>query len=98
MKTNLFYHGTNQKLEIGDYLLPPIQTNNLRECWRTKHNDVVFITTSLSSAKKYAKKSAQQDTQNTFVYLVKPIPYSSLINIQHNEYICDKAIIVDLIS
>lgn len=54
----VLYHATSRSLELslGDWILPPCETRNLRETQRKKNLDVVFATTTLHSAIKYAKK------------------------------------------
>lgn len=54
----MLYHCTSKSngLNPGDWILPPAFTKNLREHWRRKDLDVVFLTDSLHSAKRYAKK------------------------------------------
>ena len=59
-----FYHGTSSVLEIGKELLPPMYTGNLREDWRKNNQDVVYMTTSLDSAKRYAKKHVLAMVEN----------------------------------
>lgn len=56
MKT--FYHASSKDfhLRVGDEILPPSETGNLREDFRKKNLGVVFVTTSLHSAKSYSKK------------------------------------------
>ena len=55
MKT--FYHGTSTALNLGHVLLPANETNVLREDFRKKLRNVVFITTSKVSAERYVKKA-----------------------------------------
>ena len=82
----IFYHGTTTAFNLmkGDILLPAIITGNLREDWRKKHIDKVFFTNSLLSAEKFAKKAANK-------YGGEP-PY---YHINTNEFIADRAIIID---
>lgn len=51
-----FYHGTSDALDIS-CILPAAETGFLREDWRKKLTDKVFLTDSLYSAQKYAKKA-----------------------------------------
>lgn len=88
----IFYHGTSDVFNIKKVILPPIQTNNLREDWRKNHLDKVFFTTSLLSAKMYAKKACKKYGGNPIIYLVKPI--GQYFNRIDCEYIADKAIIM----
>ena len=85
----VFYHGTTDNFHVGKVLLPPIMTGNLREDWRKNNGDVVFFTTSLASAKQYAKKAVKKYGGNPVVYQVKPIgSYYQRVN---QEYIAEKA-------
>lgn len=87
-----FYHGTSSVLEIGKELLPPIYTGNLREDWRKNNQDVVYMTTSLDSAKRYAKKACTRYGGEPVIYQVKPIGWSHCrVN---QEYIAEKAKII----
>ena len=76
MKT--FYHGTSTALNLGHVLLPANETNVLREDFRKKLRNVVFITTSKVSAERYAKKAVQRFGGEPVVYTVKP-DFASLI-------------------
>ena len=77
----------------GDTLLPAIITGNLREDWRKKHIDKIFFTNSLLSAEKFAKKAANKYGGEPIVFIVKPkLPY---YHINTNEFIADRAIIID---
>lgn len=51
-----YYHVTSRvfNLKPGDYLLPAIESRNLRE-QRSNNLDVVFLTYSLASVRKYVK-------------------------------------------
>ena len=87
-----FYHGTSDSLKINKILLPPIITNCKREHWRNKYEDKVFFTTSLSTARKFAKKACDRYGGNPIIYIVRPIgQYFNTIN---GEYISDKAAII----
>ena len=94
MKT--FYHGTSDNLKIGNILLPPCNTGNLREEWRKKLTNKVFFTTSLMSARMYAKKAAARYGGNPIVYEVKPI--GDIWNPNTNEYVADRAKIIKIID
>jgi hypothetical protein len=84
-----FYHGTTSVLEIGKTLLPPLYTGNLREDWRKNNQDVVYMTTSLDSAKRYAKKACARYGGEPVIYQVNPIGwYHCRVN---QEYIAEKA-------
>lgn len=92
MRNKIFYHGTSSVFSIKKYLLPPLHTSNLREDWRRKNKDVVFFTTSLLSASKFAKKACEKYGGEPVIYEVKPIgQYFNTIN---GEYISEKALIL----
>lgn len=73
-------------------ILPPIQTDILREDWRKKYLDKVFFTTSLLSAENYAKKACKKYGGAPVIYMVKPI--GQYFNRIKCEYIADKAVII----
>ena len=92
----VFYHGTTTHfgLKAGDKLLPAIETGNLREEWRKKLCDKVFLTTSPLSAYKFAKKAAEKYSGDAVVFIVKPI--GGYLHINTNEYIASKAKIIEV--
>ena len=84
-----FYHGTSiPDLKV---ILPPYETNVLREDFRQGYRDCVFITPLRKSAEGYAKKCALKFGGQPVVYEVEPINPTE-INV--SQYICDKAIVV----
>lgn len=87
-----FYHGTSDCMGISKWILPPAQTGNLREEWRRKYHDKVFFTTSLMSAKKYAKKACEKYGGNPVIYTVRPI--GQWFNRIDTEYIAEKAMVI----
>lgn len=86
-----YYHGTTDLLPIGNTLLPPSKTGYLREDFRRKLHDVVFLTDSLMSAEGYAKKAVMTYGGNPCVYEVEPVGEVTKIN--DTQYICDEALI-----
>lgn len=90
-----FYHGTSDVFTITK-LMPPQETQNLREEWRKKLLNKVFFTTSILSARKFAKKAAVKYGGNPIVYVVKPC--GDVWHINTNEYVADYANIVGLQS
>lgn len=91
-----YYHGTSDVIPIDKILLPPCDTNCKREDGRNKFNDVVFFTPSLLSATTYARKASVKFGGNPVVLIVSPI--GEAVNVVNNEYISDKAIVVDRIN
>jgi hypothetical protein len=85
-----YYHGTSMAgLKV---ILPPIETRVLREDFRKKFMDCVFITSVRKSAEAYARKCATKFGGQPVVYEVRPInPYE--INV--SQYICDKAYVIN---
>lgn len=83
-----FYHGTSDIFEVKE-ILPSSETFNLREDWRKKYQDKVFLITSLLSAKQYAKKAASKFGGNPIVYEVKP--NGDIWHTHTNEYVADSA-------
>ena len=90
-----YYHGTSNifNLKIGNKILPPTESDNKREYFREYNEDVVYVTTSVISAEKYAKKAAFTFGGSPVVYEVEPDKYSLSRRI-NNEYICDCATII----
>lgn len=85
-----YYHGTSTACQVGDILLPPSDTQRLREHFRKKHLDSVFLTISLRSAEMYAKKACAYFGGTPVVYKASPVGDVVMNGI---ECICDKAII-----
>ena len=85
-----YYHGT---AVCGlKEILPPSVTNVLREDFRTKFLDVVFVTPLRKSAEMYARKCADKIGGSPVVYEVIPV---NPLNINVSQYVCDKAIVVN---
>jgi hypothetical protein len=84
-----FYHGTS--IAGLPEILPPAETNNLREDFRRKFRDCVFVTPLRKSAETYARKCALKFGGKPVVYEVKPI---NPIEINVSQYICDKALVI----
>lgn len=91
----LFYHGTSSAIQIQKCLLPPIITNIKREGWRKKYVDKVFFTTSLATAKKFAKKACEKYGGIPTVYIVRPI--GEFFNTINGEFIADRAKVIEKI-
>ena len=88
----VFYHGTSTALNITNVILPPTETEILREEFRKNNKDVVYMTTSLLSARKFAAKAAEKYGGNPIIYLVKPCGW--VAERIPNEYICESAKII----
>ena len=96
-KSLISYHGTTDLFDLSNGRRSAAETGNLREDWRKILQEKVFVTTSLLSACKYAKKAAQKYGGNPAVYRVQP----DLGSIEHRmdaEYITDFADVVDKLS
>lgn len=92
---NICYHGTTNKLNITNKILPPLYSGILREDFRKKYLDKVFFTKFLPQAKKFAYKAANKYGGDPVIYIVVP---QGIINyLKDGEYICDYAIIVNKI-
>jgi hypothetical protein len=84
-----FYHGTS--VSGLTEILPPAETYVLREDFRTKFLDKVFVTPLKKSAETYARKCAAKFGGQPVIYEVEPVnPFE--INV--SQYICDKAFVV----
>lgn len=86
----IYYHGTS--VSGLTEILPPVDTNMLREDFRNKFLDCVFITPLKKSAEAYARKCAAKFGGTPIVYEVRPINPSE-INV--SQYICDRAIVLN---
>ena len=88
-----YYHGTSiPNLKV---ILPPIETRVLREDFRKKFMDCVFVTPSRLSAANYAKKCALKFGGQPVVYEVRPI---NPTEINRSQYKCDRAIVLGTIK
>lgn len=85
-----FYHGTS--IAGLSVILPPSETEVLREDFRTKFRDCVFVTPLKKSAEAYARKCAAKFGGTPVVYEVRPINPSE-INV--SQYICTKARVIN---
>lgn len=84
-----YYHGTS--VSGLKEILPPLETNILREDFRTTFLDCVFVTPLRKSAEAYARKCATKFGGDPVVYEVNPINPSE-VNV--SQYICDRAIVL----
>lgn len=85
-----FYHGTS--VSGLTEILPPTETNNLREDFRTGFLDCVFVTPVRKSAESYARKCAVKLGGQPVVYEVEPV---NEYEINVSQYICDKAYVIN---
>ncbi len=91
----VLYHSTTDSLRVGNLLLPPVSTGVKREHWRTKYEDVVFLTDSMRAARMYAKKAAAKYGGNPVVLVCEPIGF--LFCTKNAEYTTPKAKVTDRI-
>jgi hypothetical protein len=89
-KNQKYYHGTSDALKLLSEILPPSETDIIREDFRKNNRNVVYITTSLGSATRYALKAAKKFGGNPIVYEVEP-DYDSLIPHINCDYITNFA-------
>ena len=87
-----YYHGTSTIFDIEE-ILPPDTTGNKREQFRKNNDDVIYLTSSFGSARRYAIKAALQFGGLPVVY--KVIPDDSIAFRINNEYTAKSADIVD---
>lgn len=86
-----FYHGTSDALGIKGTLFPPSNTQVLREDFRIKLFNSVFLTISMKSAEMYAKKACKKYGGHPVVYIAKP---NGKYIMNGTECICDSAKII----
>lgn len=85
-----YYHGTSiSGLKV---ILPPTETNILREDFRHGFLDCVFVTPLRKSAETYARKCAVKFGGTPIVYEVDPV---NPANINVAQCICDKAFVLN---
>lgn len=85
-----YYHGTS--ISGLTEILPPSETNILREDFRRNFLDCVFVTPLRKSAETYARKCASKFGGTPIVYEVDPVNPAE-INV--SQYICDKAFVIN---
>ncbi len=84
-----YYHGTSiAGLKV---ILPPTETEVLREDFRHNLLDCVFVTPLKKSAEAYARKCAAKFGGQPIVYEVRPV---NPTEINRSQYICDKAYVI----
>ena len=88
----MFYHGTTDKCAISGFILPSVETNVLREEFRDKLRDVVFVTDSVKSAELYAKKACAKFGGSPVVYEVKPL--GDFWHKGNGDYLCHSARVI----
>jgi len=96
-KEQKYYHGTSTALNISNFLLPPTETDCIREDYRKNNRDLVYITSSLGSAERYAWKAVKKFGGKPIIYQVEP-DWSSLVNRIDCEYITYSAKIISSID
>ena len=84
-----YYHGTS--IHGLTEILPPVETNILREDFRQGYRDCVFVTPLRKSAEAYARKCAAKFGGQPVVYEVEPV---NEYEINVSQYICDKAYVI----
>ena len=85
-----YYHGTSI---VGlEEILPPIDTNNLREDFRSGFQDCIFVTPLKKSAEMYARKCVSKFGGAPIVYEVEPV---NPLSLNVGQYICDMAFVID---
>lgn len=88
------YHGSTIQLGYPNVILPAMSTGIQRETWRKNKRDVVFLTTSLPSAEKYARKAVEHFGGQPVVYTIGGC--KGLIRARDGEYHAELATVVDI--
>jgi hypothetical protein len=93
----VFYHGTSQKFNPGDYILPPSETGEISEKGRKKNLDKVFFTLDKGSAKIYAGRATHSIGGEPHIYRIKPEGEITWINKTKGSTVLmsDKAKVID---
>lgn len=90
-----FYHGTSSTLIFADGCIrSSLDTGILREHFRIKNLDIVFLTISKVSAEFYSKLAVEKYGGKPVVYEAIPNDYDMICN---GEIICDTAKIVGIV-
>lgn len=85
-----YYHGTSI---VGlKEILPASDTAVIREGFRSKYRDCVFVTPLKKSAETYARKCVTTIGGTPVVYEVRPV---NPVNINAGQWICDKAVVIN---
>lgn len=66
----ILYHGTTNRLGNLKIIKPASQTKFLRESFRKKEQNIIFLTDSLTSAKRYAQLACETFSGKPIVYQV----------------------------
>lgn len=80
----IYYHGTSTQLGELKTIKPVSETTVFREFHRQKEKDVIFLTDSLRSAKRYAQLAAETFSGSPIVYQV--IENDSIAETQPHEF------------
>lgn len=80
----ILYHGTSTRLGELKTIKPVSETTVFREFHRQKEKDVVFLTDSLRSAKRYAQLAVETFSGLPIVYQV--IENDSIIETRPHEF------------
>lgn len=92
LETQSYYHGTSTVLNIKE-ILPPYLSGIKREGFRSYNDNLIYITSSFGSARRYAIKATLKFGGVPVVY--KVIPDDSITYRTNNEYTAKSADIVD---
>jgi len=65
------YHGTTNRLGNLKTIKPASETKFLRETFRKKEQNLIFLTDSLASAKRYAQLACETFSGKPIVYQVE---------------------------
>lgn len=92
LETQPYYHGTSTALGIKE-ILPPCLSGVKREDFRHYNDDLIYITSSFDSARRYAIKATLKFGGVPVVYEV--VPDDSVAFRVNNEYTANSVNIVD---
>lgn len=95
LKEQTYYHGTTDLFKISE-IKPPVESNVIREDSRKNNRNVVYVTSSIGSAKEYAQKAVDKFGGKPIVYEVEP-DWDSLIHRIDYEYTTNYAKIISSI-
>ena len=95
-KKQTYYHGTTDLFKISE-IKPPLESKIIREDFRIDNRNVVYITSSIDSARSYAEKAVKKFGGQPIVYRVEP-DWDSLVHRMDYEYTTNYAKILGSID
>lgn len=93
---NTLYHGTTTRLGNLKKIKPASETKYLREIYRQKEQNLVFLTDSLRAAKRYAQLACETFAGQPVVYIVEN--NDTIVETRPHEYTGTYADVIDTVT